>query len=49
MGKLSDLQIRVWVERGEHFEPCGDGYGLTYDSGKSTRCQAGFSAIGSTG
>ena len=28
MGKLSDLQIRVWVKRGEHFEQRGDGDGL---------------------
>jgi integrase len=28
MGKLTDLQIRDWIKRGEHFDTRGDGEGL---------------------
>ncbi|MCX8085611.1 MAG: tyrosine-type recombinase/integrase [Rhodocyclaceae bacterium] len=35
MGRLTDIQIRDWIKRGEHFEQRGDGDGLTLRYRKS--------------
>jgi hypothetical protein len=45
MGKLTDIQIRDWIKRGDRFEERGDGEGFFFGSGRRTPCQAGYSAI----